>query len=328
MSEPVFHLAPVPESSEPGEAGGEGPGGRLRAAREKLGLTVEQICGELKLAPEQVEDLENDRYEGIPGETYVRGYLRTYARVVKLPPEQILEEYRQVRAFGEGARPVMPVSESQVPLTGRPVRAVVTLVLVVVAGIAVGWWYTNGGGSVPVALTGKTATPVLPEPAVSPVAGQAPPATADTVAEPPAVTSRTERAELPEVHAGDGSITAALPPAAPSAADVASAPATQPAPADPAPAPAPAEAAVDAVSLDFEQTSWAEVQDATGQRLLYQTVEAGRQLELNGTAPFAVVLGNAAGVRVRFNGEPVSVAVEEPGTVSRFNLGEEATGAE
>jgi len=322
MSEPVFHLAPVPEPSEPG---GDGPGARLRAAREKLGLTVEQVCAALKLAPEQVDDLENDRYDGIAAETYLHGYLRAYARVVKLPPEQILEEYRQLRAFGESARPVMPASESQIPLTDRPVGLVATLVLVVAAGLAIGWWYASGAGSVPVALDGEMASRTLPEPATSPVTEQQPaPSTgaeefaAATQGTPGARESR--RAELPEVHAGDGSITAALPPTQ-------QPPAAAPAPvgeetASPLPVP------TDVVALDFDQTSWAEVQDATGQRLLYQTVEAGRQLELNGTAPFAVVLGNAGGVRVRFNDEPVSVAVEEPGTVSRFNLGEEENAAE
>jgi len=91
---------------------------------------------------------------------------------------------------------------------------------------------------------------------------------------------------------------------------------------------APAAGARDVVTLGFDQPSWAEVQDATGERLLYQTVEAGREIELAGTAPFAVDLGNAAGVRVGFNGETVEVEAEEAGTVSRFNLGADEPAAD
>ncbi len=83
-----------------------GPGERLRAARETAGLSVAEVAEELQLLQSFVRALEQNSYERIRGDTFVRGYLRNYARLLGLDPQEIVDAYLQARAHsGPAARP-------------------------------------------------------------------------------------------------------------------------------------------------------------------------------------------------------------------------------
>ena len=85
MSDPTGNLRddgdlPSPAAPyEPPSAGAE-----LRAAREAAGLTIDAVAQQLKLAPRQVQALEDDDFAQLPGRTFVRGFLRNYARLLHL----------------------------------------------------------------------------------------------------------------------------------------------------------------------------------------------------------------------------------------------------
>ena len=66
------------------------------------------------------------------------------------------------------------------------------------------------------------------------------------------------------------------------------------------------------LTLKFSSDSWAEVYDATGQRLFYDVGAASSAHTVRGAAPLRVVLGNASGVALEFNGRPASI----PSTVA------------
>jgi hypothetical protein len=62
------------------------------------------------------------------------------------------------------------------------------------------------------------------------------------------------------------------------------------------------------VTLRYAADSWTEVYDATGQRLFYAVGAANTVQTFSGTYPLRVVLGNASGVSVQFNGHNESIA--------------------
>ena len=62
------------------------------------------------------------------------------------------------------------------------------------------------------------------------------------------------------------------------------------------------------LSLTFSAPCWVEVSDAGGRRLLGGLIESGSTRSLRGAAPLRVVLGNAAAVGLRLNGQAVSLA--------------------
>lgn len=70
-----------------------GSGSLLASARKQQNRTVEEIADELNLSVTQIKTIELDQSEGLPEPTYVRGYIRSYAKLLGLDPERVLENY-------------------------------------------------------------------------------------------------------------------------------------------------------------------------------------------------------------------------------------------
>ena len=70
-------------------------GAELQRAREARGLALSEVAQQLKFAPRQLEALEQDRFDLLPGGTFARGMVRNYARLLKIDPEPL------VRSIGE-----------------------------------------------------------------------------------------------------------------------------------------------------------------------------------------------------------------------------------
>lgn len=68
----------------------EGPGRRLRAARQAKGIGLDKVASQLHLGQHLLEALEQDDYERLPGAVFVRGYIRNYARLLGIDKESLL----------------------------------------------------------------------------------------------------------------------------------------------------------------------------------------------------------------------------------------------
>lgn len=292
-------------SSQPSSAV-PGPGAQLKQARIDLQLSREDVAGKLHLSTRQIEALEENDYRNLPGPTYVRGYLKSYALLLGISPDAVLDVHTRMTA-----KPVQQdfsIIAPQKEITSRhhQVRFTTWLLVVIVIGLAVAWW------------AGRDVRPpsVLP-PAAS--VGGSPEGTAKS--EPEVATPKPEvaAAERPvEPPAGPPAAKPAVPPptATPPVASVAP-------PASPVPALPPGPHAKLVVNAD--QDTWMDVRDARQVKLLYETVPAGRTVTLEGVAPISVFLGNAAGARIEYNGKAVDVARYKRGMFARFTLGEEET---
>ena len=76
---------------------------RLRAARERAGLTIQDISATTKIKVSQLQALENGHFEQLPGEFFTRAFIKTYARELGLPAEEIVREYDASRRGPEPA---------------------------------------------------------------------------------------------------------------------------------------------------------------------------------------------------------------------------------
>ncbi|HEX7985055.1 MAG TPA: helix-turn-helix transcriptional regulator, partial [Duganella sp.] len=97
------------------------PGAQLAAQREAMGLSVEQIADQLKLAPRQVVALEAGDYASLPNMAVVRGFVRAYAKVVKLDATPLVAMIEVVSPTSPEAAPprkerAAQFSESRLPL--------------------------------------------------------------------------------------------------------------------------------------------------------------------------------------------------------------------
>ncbi len=275
---------------EPAPATVAGPGEQLRQARAARALSVEAVAAQLRLSPRQIVALENDDYDGLRGATYVRGYLRNYARLVGAPVDEVLASHARSleRAQPETAVVSLTPPERQVTSRDQQVRLATFALVAALVGLVLIWWHgRERSGLDTVRLSDVTITGPMPQVRDKSVAPAAPAATA------PAATS-----PLPPATSDE---------AAPGAAPVAPPPAGQV-----------------QVRLRFEQDCWVDLRDARDTRLVYETVAAGKGVTVNGVAPIRVFLGNAAGAQVEYNGRPHDIRPYTHGVFARFTLGEAA----
>ncbi len=292
-------------------------GARLREAREKLGLSREEVALELHLSATQIAHLEQDEFERFAAPIFVSGYLRQYARLLGIPGDPLVEAFQ-----ARGLEP--PSLQAELTSTTARPRSITINVenwapFLVAAGaliLLLAWLF---GGSDSEEPPGEAATALE-----RPGAQDAPPAagamqmqtgSADVLVPP-----ETPAASVSSVPGPVSGPRSGPPPAE------ASALASRPAAAAPAPAP---EAVAPALSdttqrlrLRFSADSWVEISDGTGRRLMFDLGRAGQERTLTGEAPFSILLGYAPGVEIEYNGEPYDVSRHTRGKVARFKLGE------
>ncbi|HEB80454.1 MAG TPA: helix-turn-helix domain-containing protein [Chromatiales bacterium] len=258
-----------------------GPGERLRRAREAAGLEPGRVAAELHLAPAILEALERDDFGSLPP-TYIQGYLRSYAKRLGLAADSVLADYhRRLPPEPPPTAPAPRPTPAEVGL-GRPRRGLYVLLGVLAVAVFLTWWFRGRSLTVP---------------SVPPAAVQAP--------APPRAPAEPARVPVP----------GPLP-----VAPVSVAPMPGPAVRTPVPRRASTPASGELV-LRCRGTSWVEVRDASGRRLVYDLLHAGEVRRVSGTPPFRVLLGNAAGVQLEWDGRPVPLPHRPPGKVVQITVG-------
>lgn len=112
-------------------------GERLREGRQQRGLSVEEVAAQLKISPRLIRDLEAGNEPSLPHAVYVRGFIKSYARLLDINPEELAEGlavYDQV----EDAAPA-PVLAPPRPRSGRGLLLLALLCAIAFAG----YWYYN-----------------------------------------------------------------------------------------------------------------------------------------------------------------------------------------
>jgi len=289
-------------------------GAYLRASREAAGLSVDVVAQQLKLAPRQVRAIEEDDYARLPGRTFVRGFVRNYARLLGIDSDALLS--------------ILPGSEAQTPLerqtitsSGRPMgempadagrrhswaRWLIPLALLAIIGVAA--FYEFSRQAMPgrlAAVFSTSSTPAAPAASSpTPAASTANTGGATSMAlpnpleaaksEPPVVPTTAATAIGAAAPAGAGAVSVGLAPGAAPAADT-------------------------PLLLTFIGTSWVEVKDGNNAIIYLQTGLAGTTQALGGTLPLEVVVGNAAQVAVTFRGTPIDLAPYTRANVARLTL--------
>lgn len=297
-----------------------GFGRKLADAREAKGLTVAQVAEQLKLSGRQIEAIEAEDYSRLPAPVFVRGFIRNYARLVELP----IETLPAVAEIPAAPTETITAHSEELYFRASPVRrwlvlpiAVFGVFLILVAILYS--WLSRGEeayvpnepvvASQPLPLPAQPVTPAVETP-VLPAPVAAAPETTPVV---PPVPATPDPAVPPA---------AVTPPPAPVPAPAPAAVLPPPAPV-PAAAPAPAPEAGQAgrvVQLVAEQTdAWVEVVAGNNKRYS-RLLKVGEQLTLRGTPPFRLVVGNAAGTRLSYDGRVIDLKPHTGEKVARLTL--------
>src|SRR3989440_13050798 len=123
----------------------EAVGAELKNAREARGLSVSEVAQQLKFAPRQLEALEQERFDLLPGGTFARGMVRSYARLLKLPAEPLLkaiaDRFQAPDANNLAARYSQPVPFSDSARRSTFVYLGVSLAVLGLGSIIAYQWY-------------------------------------------------------------------------------------------------------------------------------------------------------------------------------------------
>jgi len=313
------------------------PGKVLAAQREAMGWTVEQVADQLKLAVRQVVALEAGDYASLPSPAVTRGFVRAYAKLMKLDPAPLVAQIAidtpaPAEANPAAVRRPSPASFSQAKFPSHGKRSSLPLGwiagAVAVAAVAGAAWHFGlipgrqhaepAGVARPEAAHGASAdavggssTETLQNPAVPliSVPGAVVNAPASTATGAPPTTSST--AQLSAAPANPAAAQAQVPAAAPAAA----------APAATAPGAAAPASGANALVLDVREDSWIEVRPAKGGApLISRLVKGGSTETVPVDQPVRVTVGNPGGVSATLRGAAVALPPVPGKTLSRVSL--------
>jgi len=330
------------------------PGKTLAAQREAMGWSVEQVADQLKLAVRQVVALEAGDYASLPSPAVTRGFVRAYAKLMKLDPAPLVAQIEMdvppapdVSANTAATRRPSPASfsESKFPSHGKRSSLPLAWIggAVAVVAVAAAAWHFGivpmqhgdaatvatpaASGAAPEAPRGE-AVETLQNPSVPliSVPSSAAPAAGSAGATPNNAAVATAPAVGPVVNVpGTGATgappaTVPAPPATPAATQVAPA-ANSTAPAVVQPAVQPAAAGANALVLNVREDSWIEVRPARGGApLISRLVKGGSTETVNVDQPVRLVVGNPTAVTATLRGAAVSLPAVPGKTLSRINL--------
>ncbi len=262
-----------------------GSGSMLATARKQQQKTIEEIVKELNLSVTQVKLIELDQTEGLPEPTYVRGYIRGYAKLLGLNPDEVLQNYlnpnwQQTTNLNDIPRGIGDTTQESDGGFFTPAKAIFLLIIL---GALAYFWYTG-------ALSDADSSTPAPS-ANSQLANED-----DLVAVSPPLTSSpgtTSSAEQSSELSGSSVETVA------EGAKI-----------------------ENQLAISFRDTSWVDIRDDNETRLAYKSYAAGELLDVRSELPLRVFIGNAEGVSIEYNGEPFDVSEHREGVYAKFSVGE------
>lgn len=297
-------------------------GENLREARLAAGWTVGEIASRLNLTESAVESIEANQFDRLPGTTFARGYIRSYAKVLGLDADQLAKNFDQQIGGGLSASAVQTIDrigEARRVSRGMVQFSLLVILFIVLAAGYYAWQAFNAAETetdsqatafdrVEVERAdGTVHVQTLDEPEDQAVAlaldgnAESDIEAAELLQDLSAVAEgeEIEQSEEPAVNPEDSAE-----PIEEAQSDIVLAP------------------GMAAIDLSFTNDCWIRIVDADGKEISSGLQRAGANLALTGKAPLDVRLGYAEGVSILYNGQPVNFDSAIRGATARFKLGE------
>lgn len=256
-------------------------GAVLREAREHLGLSLADVESRLKFASRQIEALEADNFTRLPEISFVRRFVRSYAKLLQLDSAPLL-----------ASLPIAPAQPSlhtasvaiDVPFPNIYATRRINIIwlstgLIVAAITLVLFIWLNRG--MPIMQQATMETIELPTPMPIPASRVIAASPPDALAVSPKISTTTKIIQAESRSASKQSAS---------------------------------------IRLKFDADSWVKVTDSDDKILLSQLNSSGSEQHLKGRPPFSVVIGNISGVHLYYQGKLVKLAAFYNGGIARLTL--------
>ena len=291
----------------------------LKNRRESLGLTQQQVSSRLKLRVSLIQQIEDNQFDSDQVATFMRGYVRSYAKYVNLDEKVVLEALDHAGDVQHQEQEMMSFSrKTKTEKHNSRIMLLTWSIFAVIAGISSLWWWQNQQQDTlsQSFLAEETAEEVVVDDlsddqlttsldlieAETPVV-EAPQVVDSEVMAEASVATETIAADVaPEVEVPAEPVVAAV------ETEVAEPEVVIPEPVS------------NELVMQFSSDCWIQVKDATGRTLSTGIKKAGQSLNLSGETPYKVVIGAPEAVSMTFASEPVDLSGYTSGKVARITL--------
>jgi len=303
-------------------------GQKLKALRELRNIGTLEVASQLHLDNRVINALEEDDYSALPDPIFVRGYIRSYSKIVGGDADELVNLFE--RDVGVREHEIIPEIKypAQTSSSDKPVKAFTYLLSLGLVILLIAWWQSNflidpqttdsetalaneenAIAEMPMRNDERifsTYAPLIPEQIPMDLLDIGEFSAEETVilggeeGQDAAVVTEDYGPET-EFHSGQE---------------------LAPGLVSPEQTVQNLEDGPDSLVLSLTADSWIEITDANNQKLYMDLVRSGNSLSLRGTAPFDILLGFAQGVTMEFNGVPFDPAPHSRAGVAKFTLGE------
>jgi cytoskeleton protein RodZ len=332
MSDMAMSASDTGEATDPPQQdAGQGalaPGAQLCARRQELNWSIEQVANQLNLAPRQILALESDNYAALPGMASVRGFIRSYAKLLKLDATPLLAIIAEETGASSHmmplrrALPATPFAEHR--LSSARLRrlpswstAAVVLVVLLAAGVFVAQkmrWISIFPASLAAKVEQGYALLSATAPEVSSaIEADSRPNTSIAVLVPNAEVMAGMATGAVDANSGNAAAGAEM-----NSGGTASSMAivTVAAPS----IGASGAQSSDKLVLKLREESWIDIRRPDNSVLISGLFKAGSTETFNVTGPISLTVGNAAGVDATLRGTPLALQSGSKNNVARLNL--------
>lgn len=289
------------------------PGQVLREAREKLGLSQKDIADKLYLKVGIISDIEDNLMDETTSVTFIKGYVRLYAKNVGLKQEEVLTLFEQYHTTPKAPAKLQSFSRrvAKQAHDDRWMMVTYIIALILIGGVVI-WWYQQPAND-------SEQEPV-PKPAV--VSSSVPSATVTENSNRDAeddlsATTTSDDAYLSDTSTNEASTGDDIaqsdeqPDVIPVSESDLSYEEEDDAETDFAPV---------NLTFTFQDECWVNVTDASGEAIAYGIKAAGYVMQVSGMPPFEVTLGAPQVVKIDYAGEAVDMSGFDPKRTAKFNL--------
>ncbi|WP_063653352.1 RodZ domain-containing protein [Aliivibrio fischeri] len=287
------------------------PGLLLKEARKELNLTLEDISSRLRLRVEVLEQIEADQFDMGKLATFTRGYYRSYAKVVNVPEQKVLDALDQLGKAQIEQHDMQSFSrKTKRDKHDNRIMKLTWVIFALILGMSVLWWWqeqaqlesandaeliaeVETAKSMEQVEENKTDAPQTEE--TAPTLDEAEMLQLDTNISELETDSKTleketiKESEAPvEIKKEEPVVEKAV--------------------------------VTEDVVMTFSSDCWLQVQDASNNRLYSGVKKSNQTLKLTGKAPYKLVIGAPSAVTLTYKGKPVDLSVYPAGKVARLTL--------
>ena len=296
------------------------PLGRMLAdERERQGLSRLDVAQRLHMSAYQVEALESGDYQRLPKGTFLRGFVRNYAKILGMPADAVLPLLAESAPDGKRPGIVVPTQNIRFDPLGERlanpyVKAGALAFVAIAVGFAAMYWWLFIRPTPPGAVSRQPAAEPASLPQQAPAVANPPPL---IVPPPPEQPKPAADAAV----AAPAKVGAQLPPAKVATDAAAATPAKAAAQLPTAPEKTViAAGSGGTLKFRFHADSWVEIRDGRGKVILSKLNPAGSEAEVSGKPPFAVIVGNAPEVELFYNNQEFDLEPHTKVAVARFTV--------